>query len=122
MGATRRRLCERIGLGLVAIGTGVSIVCAQAAGRRIKISARKFVFTPNEIKINVNEPVTFEFTAEDVLMGFNAPDLAVRIDLLPGKVQTLRLVPSKVGEFEFVCDIFCGEGHEKMSGKIVVVA
>ena len=80
------------------------------------------MFTPNEIKINVNEPVTFEFTAEDVLMGFNAPDLAVRIDLLPGKVQTLRLVPSKVGEFEFVCDIFCGEGHEKMSGKIVVVA
>jgi cytochrome c oxidase subunit 2 len=29
-------------------------------------------------------------------------------------------VPDKVGTFPFHCDIFCGEGHEDMTGKFVV--
>jgi cytochrome c oxidase subunit 2 len=53
-------------------------------------------------------------------MGFNVPDLGARADILPGQVARVRLVPDKVGTFEFHCDIFCGSGHEQMSGTIVV--
>jgi cytochrome c oxidase subunit 2 len=35
-------------------------------------------------------------------------------------VSRVRLVPDKVGTFPFVCDIFCGSGHEDMTGTIVV--
>jgi cytochrome c oxidase subunit 2 len=41
---------------------------------------------------------------------------------VPGQVARVRLIPDKVGTFEFACDIFCGEGHESMSGTIHVVA
>jgi cytochrome c oxidase subunit 2 len=34
----------------------------------------------------------------------------------------VRLTPGKAGTFVFLCDIFCGDGHEGMSGKIHVVA
>jgi cytochrome c oxidase subunit II len=30
-------------------------------------------------------------------------------------------VPDKTGTFIFVCDVFCGSGHERMQGTITVV-
>jgi cytochrome c oxidase subunit II len=38
----------------------------------------------------------------------------------PGKISRVQIVPSKARTFEFHCDIFCGEGHENMTGKIIV--
>jgi len=35
-------------------------------------------------------------------------------------VARVRFTPDRAGTFPFLCDIFCGEGHEGMSGKIVV--
>jgi cytochrome c oxidase subunit II len=35
-------------------------------------------------------------------------------------VARLRLVPERAGEFPFLCDVFCGDGHEGMSGLLVV--
>jgi cytochrome c oxidase subunit 2 len=54
-------------------------------------------------------------------MGFNLPDFNVRSDIVTGKVARMRLVPDKTGTFVFLCDIFCGTGHEKMNGKLIVV-
>jgi cytochrome c oxidase subunit II len=67
-------------------------------------------------------PVTLEFVTADVVMGFNAPDFKARADIIPGQVSRVRLTPDKTGTFTFLCDIFCGEGHEGMSGQIHVVA
>jgi heme/copper-type cytochrome/quinol oxidase subunit 2 len=86
----------------------------------IKVSAKKFAYTPNEIRIKKNVPVTLEFTSQDVLHGFNCPGLGVRSDIPPGKTTLLRLVAGKAGVYQFHCDNFCGEGHGDMTGKIIV--
>jgi cytochrome c oxidase subunit 2 len=86
----------------------------------VHISARKFVFQPNELKLKRGVPVILELTTADVLMGFYAPDLNLRAEIVPGQVARVPFTPDRAGTFEFVCDIFCGEGHEKMSGKIRV--
>jgi len=86
----------------------------------IKIVAKKFEYAPNVIKLKKGVPVVLEFTTLDVLMGFKVPDLGIRTDIIPGKVSRVRLVPDKVGTFPFLCDIFCGSGHENMTGTIVV--
>jgi len=88
--------------------------------RVIKISARRFEFSPAEIKIRKGEPVIPEFTSLDVHHGFNCPGLAVRTDIYPDKASTVRIVPEKSGVYNFFCDVFCGEGHSDMSGKITV--
>ena len=62
-----------------------------------------------------------EFRTQDVFMGFSLPDFNVRADIVPDKVTRLRLVPDKTGTFIFLCDVFCGSGHEEMSGKLTVV-
>jgi cytochrome c oxidase subunit 2 len=30
------------------------------------------------------------------------------------------ITPMKAGTFDFLCDNFCGEGHEQMSGQFIV--
>jgi cytochrome c oxidase subunit 2 len=87
----------------------------------IKITAKKFEYTPSEVKLKKGVPVILELSTEDILMGFNAPDLGVRVDVVPDKTVRVRVVPTKVGKVEFYCDIFCGLGHEEMDGLITVV-
>ncbi|HET7765644.1 MAG TPA: cupredoxin domain-containing protein [Burkholderiales bacterium] len=95
---------------------------AQASERVIRVTARKFVFLPREIELKKDVPVVLEFVSADVVMGFNAPDLKVRTDIIPGQVSRVRLVPDKLGTFVFLCDVFCGDGHEGMNGQIRVIA
>ncbi|MHB1332626.1 MAG: cupredoxin domain-containing protein [Sulfuriferula sp.] len=110
-------LAAVLGAGLVSAGDYASV---PTEDRVIKIVAKKFDYTPNEIKLKKGVPVVLEFTTLDVFMGFKVPDLGVRADIIPGKVSRVRLVPDKVGTFPFVCDVFCGSGHEEMGGTIVV--
>ncbi len=86
----------------------------------IKISAKKFDFTPPEIKLKKGEPVVLELTAVDRRHGFKVPDLKIRVDVDTGTVVRVPVTPQKAGTFEFSCDVFCGRGHEDMSGTIVV--
>ena len=105
-------------LGAVASSTWVT---AQPKEQVIRVSAKKFAFTPDTITLKKGVPVILEFTTEDVLMGFNVPDLKLRADIVPGQTTRVRIVPDKVGKFTFFCDIFCGTGHEEMTGVIIVV-
>ena len=93
----------------------------QPAERVIRISAKKFDFSPSEITLKKDEAVVLELTAADEIMGFKCTALALRTDIVPGKVTQIRVVPGKVGKFTFFCDVFCGEGHEDMDGTITVV-
>jgi cytochrome c oxidase subunit 2 len=106
---------------LIGLGVDAAHVAAQPAEQVIKITAKKFDYTPNHITLKKGVPVVLEFTTADVLMGFNVPDLGARADIVPGKVVRVRIVPDKVGTFTFFCDIFCGSGHEDMTGTITVV-
>jgi cytochrome c oxidase subunit 2 len=106
--------------GFAALAMGGASVLAQPKPRVIKVSARRFTYTPNVIELKRGEPVTLELTTEDVFMGFNVPDFSVRADIVPGKTNPLTFTPDKTGTFIFLCDVFCGDGHETMSGKFVV--
>ena len=122
MQATRRRLTLALGGLLLGAGTIGLRAATQPEEQVIKILARKFTYSPNKLTLKKGVPVVLELTTADVLMGFNAPDFDVRADIIPGQVARVRLVPDKIGTFAFLCDIFCGSGHESMSGTVTVVA
>ena len=88
--------------------------------RVIRIVARRFVFSPSEITLKKGQPVVFELTTLDFGHGFSIPDLEFRADFVPDKVTTVRVTPQKAGKFEFLCDNFCGSGHEEMDGHMIV--
>jgi cytochrome c oxidase subunit 2 len=87
----------------------------------VKITARRFNFSPNEVTLKKGKTVIFELTTEDRLHGFYIPTANLRTDIVPGKVAELKWTPLATGDFDFVCDIFCGSGHESMDGKMKVV-
>jgi cytochrome c oxidase subunit 2 len=125
MDHSRRQICLGAVYGIGALLSGAAINAQELAKnaakeRVIKIQAKKFVYTPNQIVLKVGEPVVLEFTSVDFMHGFKIPDMNIRADLPPGKVTQVRLTPDKAGEYDFLCDNFCGSGHEEMSGKITV--
>ena len=113
-----RRLLLSAALAGAALAT--TSFAAAPKPRVVKISARRFVFTPATVKLKKGQPVTFELTTQDIFMGMNIPDFGVRSDIVPGKTMKLTFTPEKAGTFTFLCDVFCGDGHEGMSGKLEV--
>jgi cytochrome c oxidase subunit II len=88
----------------------------------IKLTAQRFHYTPAEFRVKAGQPVVLEFTSVDFVHGFNMPDLTLRADLPPGTVTRLPLTAPKPGVYDFLCDNFCGSGHEQMNGRMVVEA
>ncbi len=97
------------------------LLAADQPEQVIKITAKKFEYSPNVIRIKTGVPVVLEFTSLDRVHGFTVPDLGgIRATIEPGKATRVTIVAPKAGTYEFHCDIFCGEGHEGMTGKIIV--
>jgi len=94
----------------------------QAEPRVIEMVARRFAYEPNEIELKAGERVIVAIKSVDFVHGMNIPDLNKRLDLVPGTITRLELQPQTAGEIEFVCDNFCGDGHETMHGRFVVRA
>lgn len=120
MGNRRTFLRALLGGGVLA--AAAPLLRAASSGRVIHIDAKRFEFTPSTITVKAGEAVTLEILVSDVVMGFNLPDLKLRTDLIPGRPARLMLPPQPAGELPFFCDVFCGSGHENMSGTIKVVA
>jgi len=93
---------------------------AVPAERVIHITAKRFDFSPDSITLKKGEPVVFELSSADREHGFNLRAFGIRTNVSPGKVTRVRLTPDKTGEFTFSCDVFCGDGHEEMTGTVVV--
>ncbi len=114
---------RKIAIALLALLVlAVAAYAAETAGEPqvIKITAKRFEYNPNEIRIKAGVPVIFEFTSLDRIHGFTVPDLGnIRLTIEPGKANRITILAPKAGTYEFHCDIFCGDGHEGMTGKII---
>ncbi|MBF0458844.1 MAG: cupredoxin domain-containing protein [Nitrospirae bacterium] len=98
----------------------ISPVASQGNEQIIRITAKRFEYMPNKIKLKKGVAVILNFTSLDRHHGFNCPGLGIRADIFPGQANNVRIVPQKAGTYEFHCDVFCGGGHEDMSGEIIV--
>ena len=105
---------------MIALALAALLASANDAEAVIHIEAKRFVYTPESIEVKVGQPVILELVALDRTHGFAIPDLGVRADVPVGQPVRIRVVPQKAGRFEFHCDVFCGSGHEEMSGVVVV--
>ena len=87
----------------------------------IRISASTFEYKPSEITVKKGVPVTLELISQDRHHGFKLSAFHLRADIKPGAVERVRFVPDKTGKFTFFCDVFCGDGHEDMSGTLTAI-
>src|SRR5262245_59316271 len=85
-----------IGFLLIGVNTfGELVAGARPAERTIHLVAKKFEFTPGEIKVKKGESIVLEVTSEDVTHGFSLPDFGVRGDVKPGVVARFHFTADK---------------------------
>jgi cytochrome c oxidase subunit 2 len=80
---------------------------------------RRFT-TSNEIHIPVGEPVLLKLESSDVIHSFWVPSLTGKMDLIPGRQNTLQIQADREGSYRGQCAEFCGWQHAHMS--VLVVA
>ena len=113
----KRRVFAALLIGSAA-GGGARL--AAQPSNEVSIAASKFEFTPETVKAKVGQPLTFVLTSFDRIHGFKMPEFGIRADIIPDQETRVTITPTKAGSFVFFCDIFCGDGHEDMSGTLVV--
>jgi len=79
------------------------------------------VLSANEIRIPVGRPVYLALSSADVIHSFWVPQLAGKMDMLPGRVQHLLMSADRPGVYRGQCAEFCGEQHARMALQVVAL-
>ena len=77
------------------------------------------VVTANEIHIPTRTRVEVVGTTTDVIHSFWVPELAKKIDLIPGRQNRLLLEADEPGRYRGQCSEFCGLQHAHMAVAVV---
>ena len=89
--------------------------------KEVKITAKRYEFTPNTVEVKAGTRIIFKITAMDREHGFEiANSKAGCVKIKKGETATVEYTADKPGTVEFKCCVFCGMGHSHMKGKIVV--
>ena len=116
------RTTTRLGaLALASLLASVSGAQGDAGPKEFEIAAAKYEFTPKVIEVTQGDKVVFKMHSTDVEHGLQIKALKVKV-LIPkgGEVVTTEFVASVVGTFPFSCSEYCGSGHSRMKGQLVV--
>jgi cytochrome c oxidase subunit 2 len=76
--------------------------------------------TANEIHIPTGKPLLVSVKSADVIHDFWVPDLARKIDAVPGRTSTIWMQADAPGNYLGTCAEYCGSQHAWM--RILVVA
>jgi cytochrome c oxidase subunit 2 len=88
--------------------------------REIKVTARRYEFSPNKITARKGERLRLVVTSEDVDHGLAISEFGIDESIKARQTKVIEFTPEREGRFEFVCSVFCGDGHPDMVGEIIV--
>jgi cytochrome c oxidase subunit 2 len=109
-------------IGIVVAGIfPARAVKAQAAPRRIEVTAKRFAFQPGEITLKKGQPVVLVLESKDVAHGLRFRELNVDLKVRAGGTTEVQFTPDKIGDFVGHCAVFCGSGHGGMMLTLHVV-
>lgn len=86
----------------------------------ISMIAKKWSFEPATITVNEGDTVLLHVESIDVTHGLKMLDFEVDENLIPGETVDIQFVADKKGTFTFSCSVYCGSGHNYMTGQLIV--
>jgi cytochrome c oxidase subunit 2 len=91
--------------------------------KTIEVTASRFEFQPDRIEVNEGDHVRLVLHSADTKHGFAIPELGVKTYIPKGGAPVaVEFVAGQAGTFGFKCSEYCGSGHKRMTGALVVVA
>ena len=88
---------------------------------RYVVGSGRTIDAANEVYLPVGRTVTFELASADVVHSFWIPGLAGKMDMIPGRVNTLVVQATRAGRFRGACAEFCGLSHARMALDVVAL-
>lgn len=71
--------------------------------------------TANELHLPLGRSIELQLKTADVIHSFWLPRLAGKLDMVPGRVNTMRIKADQVGVMRGQCAEFCGGPHAQMA-------
>jgi cytochrome c oxidase subunit 2 len=87
----------------------------------VTMVAARYGFFPPVIEVPVNTPVKFRVASADVLHGFHVPYTNAATMVVPGYVSEVSTSFPTAGKYSFLCNEYCGLGHDSMWSRLIVV-
>ncbi len=78
------------------------------------------ITTANEIRVPAGRPVEIGLRTRDVIHSFWVPELAGKVDMVPGQRNVIRFTADEPGVYRGQCAEYCGLQHAHMA--ILVIA
>lgn len=74
------------------------------------------------IEVSIGDQVVIKLRSADVTHGFSLKAFGIYVakGIQPGKTVYVSFKADKVGTYVFMCNVFCGDIHQHMEGKLVV--
>ena len=107
-------------LAAVALAMPAAAQKATTGIREIKMTAKNYDFDPAEITVKKGDKVRLIITATDRKHGIKIEGYDIDQVLNVGDPTIVEFTADKAGTFEFKCSVYCGMGHRKMKGKLIV--
>ena len=109
----------------------VSDASEELEGVHVHVKAEQFKWTfthengkevEDELVIPEGESIIFHLEAVDVIHSFWIPELAGKVDAIPGKEITYEIKNPEVGTYKGKCAEYCGIQHAQMTFETRVVS
>ena len=94
-----------------------------SAPREIAVVAKRFAFEPASIEVIEGERIRLRVSSADGVHGLQVRKLRIN-KLIPrgGQAVTIDFVAAAPGTYEILCSEECGDGHDTMTGTLIVKA
>lgn len=102
--------------------TGVHEATDSDVDYEVNMKAYHPVFLPAEVTVPVDNEITFYITSGDVVHGFDMVGTNVNAMLIPGQITKFTVEFDETGEYNYICNEYCGQLHHTMEGVVHVVS
>jgi cytochrome c oxidase subunit II len=75
----------------------------------------------SQLYLAKGQPYVFKLRSYDVIHSFFVPEFSQKLDAVPGITTTLRVTPTRIGNYPAECTELCGAGHALMRASVHVV-
>jgi cytochrome c oxidase subunit 2 len=105
-------------LGLLPAG---AVSSGPEATQRFEVTASRYMFEPARIEVRQGDVVELVLRSADTDHGLAIKAYAVKVAIPKGgETVGISFVAGRVGTFPIECSEYCGSGHKRMKGELVV--
>ena len=94
-------------------------VVAPPPGTDVYLLARLWAFYPI-LELEKDKTYKLHLSSMDYNHGFSLQPANINIQIVPGFEHVVTVTPNQAGTYSVVCNEYCGIGHHRMVGRIIV--